>query len=173
MNVTQERWIRKAYDNPRLRGKIVNKGLISLYCDYSGFVDRSLYSVACCFVHNRAVSVSAKKLLTENDGGSNYGELLAILYSLEILANTLHVIERQPKIAIVYTDCSQIERILKNSDYLRPDYACARNEILVALDELSIRYSGVKVWIKYISKHKANNALHRLAHNAAREAAMV
>ncbi|RED57164.1 hypothetical protein [Cohnella lupini] len=172
MNGSQERWISKAYGNPLLRDKIVNAGMITLYCDYSGFVDRSRYSVACCYVHDRFIGISAKRLRMDVDADSNYGELLAVLYSLEILDKWLSDIDNKPKIAVVYTDCSRIERILGKSESPRPHYARSRNEIIIALNRLRDNYPGVSVRVRYISKHKSNNELHRLAHNAAREAAM-
>lgn len=169
MDSTKDLLIKKAYANPGLRQNIFNKGMIFLYCDYSGFVAQNDYGVACCFVYNRTISVTGKKLVIEHDGGSNYGELLAIVYSLEILTKALT--EHQPKFAVIFTDCSCIAQILSKHYFAHQHYENVRDEILASLHNLKNRYPEVEVKVKYISKHKKNNTLHRLAHNAARQAA--
>jgi hypothetical protein len=166
---TNHTLINKAYATPSLRQNILNKGMIFIYCDYSGFVSKNAYGVGCCFVYNTTIRVTAKKLYIQQDEGSNYGELLAILYSLEILTKALS--EHQPKLAFIFTDCSRIEHILSRCAYLGPYYENARSEVLASLNHLKTLFPAVEVKIKYMSKHKQNNPLHRLAHNAAREAA--
>jgi hypothetical protein len=161
--------IKKAYANPRLRQNILNSGTMYLYCDYAGFSAQHEYGVACCFVYNRSVHVTAKRILLEHDEGSNYGELLAIQYSLDILAKAL--IEHQPKQASIFTDCSRIVPILSRDYFSNPFYENARAEIVASLYHLKKMFPEVEVKIKYMSKHKKNNPLHRLAHNAARQAA--
>lgn len=169
MDYTKNLLIKKAYSKPSLRQNIINKGMICLYCDYSGFAAQNNYGIACCLVYNRTINVTAKKLQIEQDGGSNYGELQAIIYSLEILAEALT--EHQPKIAIIFTDCSSIAKILSKPHFSHQYYEQARYEILAAMHNLKNRFPEVEVSVKYISNHKKNNDLHRLAHNAAREAA--
>lgn len=169
MNLNKDILIKKAYANPRIRQNIFNKGTCFLYCDYAGFAEQNNYGAACCFVYNRTINVTTKKLLIEKDGGSNYGELLAILYSLEILNKSLS--EHQPKFAVIYTDCSSISRILTKSYFPNQDYLNARDDVIASLDHLNKMFPEVQTSIKYISKHKRNNYLHRIAHNAAREAA--
>lgn len=169
MNTTEDLLIKKAYANPSLRQNILNKGMIFLYCDYAGFVKQNHYGVACCMVYNRTINVSAKKFLIEQDRGSNYGELLAIVYSLEILAKALS--EHQPKAAIIFTDCSSISRILSEDHFSHPYYENVRDEILSSLTNLKNRFPNVEILVKYISKHKKNNHLHRMAHNASRQVA--
>ncbi|OMF22740.1 hypothetical protein BK133_25440 [Paenibacillus sp. FSL H8-0548] len=169
MNLTKDKLIKKAFANPRFRQNIFNTGTCFLYCDYAGFAVQNNYGAACCFVYNREINVTAKKLIIEKDRGSNYGELLAILYSLEILTKSLS--EHQPKIAVIYTDCSSISRILSRSYFQNQHDENCRDEILASLDHLNKSFPEVQVSIKYISKHKKNNYLHRIAHNAAREAA--
>ncbi|OBZ16714.1 MULTISPECIES: hypothetical protein [Bacillales] len=161
--------INKAYATPSLRQNILNKGMICLYCDYSGFVSKNGFGVGCCFVHNRTIQVTARKLYLVQDEGSDYGELLAILYSLEILTRALT--EHQPKHAFIFTDCSRIEHFLSRNAFLNPHYEKARSEVLASMHHLKTMFPEVRVEIKYMSKHKQNNPLHRLAHNAAREAA--
>ncbi|MGG1637860.1 RNase H family protein [Paenibacillus sp. NRS-1760] len=170
MDTTTELLIKRAYANPRLRQNIVNKSMICLYCDYSGFVAQNNHGAACCFVFNRTIRVTAKKIMMEYIEGSNYGELLAVRYSLEILASALT--EYEPKFAIIYTDCSQIANILSKDYFSHSHYKDARDEILAVLHHLNNMYPNVHIQIKYISKHKKNNTLHRLAHNAARQAAI-
>jgi ribonuclease HI len=121
-------------------------------------------------VYNRTVSVTAKKLPVEQDQGSNYGEMMAIVLSLETITATL--LERQPKIAVIYTDCSRISRILAQDRFKHPHVEQGRNELLAALANLNRLFPDVDVQIKYIGKHKKNNDFHRLAHDAAREAAL-
>lgn len=169
MDSNNDLLIKKAYANPCLRQNILNKGMIHLYCDYSGFIAQNDYGVACCFVYNRTINVTAKKLPIKHDEGSNCGELLAIIYSLEILTKALS--EHQPKFAIIFTDCSRIEQILSRNYFSNPFYENVRDEILDSLNNLKMTFPGVEVRIKYISKHKKNNSLHRMAHNAARQAA--
>lgn len=158
--------IKRAYATPPLRQNIFNKGIIYLYSDYSGNLDND-YGVACCMVYNRDIRVSAEKLLIEHSGGSNYGELLAILYSLDVLKRTL--IEYEPKLAILYSDYHYISRLLFQ-DYAKPIYEKVRNDIWDSLYDLKIKFPEVEVRVTYISKHKKNNALHKIAHNAARNA---
>lgn len=169
MDSTQDLLIKKAYTSPSLRQNILNKGMICLYCDYSGFVAQNNYGIACCFVYNRTISITAKKLLIEHDVGSIYGELQAIVYSLEILAKALN--EHQPKLAILFTDCSCIAKILSKHDFSHPYYENARYEILASMSNLKMMFPEVEVRVKYISNHKKDNVLHRMAHNAARQAA--
>lgn len=143
--------------------------MMFLYCDYAGFVAHNDYGVACCIVYNRTINVTSKKLLIEQDGGSNYGELLAIVYSLELLTKALE--EHRPKAAIIFTDCSSITRILSKDYFPQPHLENARDEILSSLSNLNNRFPEVEVSVKYISKHKKNNHLHRIAHNASRQVA--
>lgn len=168
MDFTLNTLLKRAYATPSLRQNICNKGMIYLYCDYSGQVEQMECGVACCFVYNRSISVTAEKRLVMHAGGSNYGELLAIHYSLNVLNQALE--EYRPKFAILYTDCSCIGRLLLNSSLAKPLYGEVRNDILCSLNDLRVRFPEVEVQIKYISKHKKNNALHRMAHNAARKA---
>ncbi|MCA0755108.1 hypothetical protein KP806_08615 [Paenibacillus sp. N4] len=170
MDSTKELLIKKAYATPALRQNLVNKGTLFIYCDYAGFAERNLYSAACCMVHNRSISITAKKLPFEQDRGSNYGECQAIIYSLEILAKALT--EQRPKAAVIYTDCSWISRILTNDRFTNPYLEQANAELLDALTRLRAQFSGVEVHIRYIGKHKKNNYFHRLAHLAARQAAV-
>lgn len=169
MDLIKDLLIKKAFASPSLRKNIVNKGTMFLYCDYAGFASRNVYGAACCTAYNRTVSVTAKKLPVERDQGSNYGEIQAIVLSLETL--TAALLERQPKIAVIFTDCSRISRILAQDRFSQPHDEQGRNELLAALAHLNRFFPEVDVQIKYISKHKKNNYLHRLAHNAAREAA--
>ncbi|MDQ8733547.1 hypothetical protein [Paenibacillus sp. LHD-38] len=170
MNSNKDLLIKKAFANPRLRQNIVNKGIIYLYCDYSGFFAQNNYAVACCFVYNRNIKVTAKRLEIESERGSNYGELLAILYSLEILSDALT--EHQPKLAYIYTDFSRIEQVLSSQYFSNLHYEQVRNEIVACLNHIHRMYPLVNVKVKYIGKHKHNNSLHRMAHNASRLAAM-
>lgn len=169
MEINKDLLMRKSFASPRLRQNMTNKGTMFLYCDYAGFSERNVYGAACCIAYDRTVSVTARKLQIERDLGSNYGEMMAILLSLEALKAALS--ERQPKIAIIFTDCSRISRILAQVRFAHPHDEQGRNELLAALANLNRLFPHVDIQIKYIRKHKKNNHLHRLAHNAAREAA--
>ncbi|MUT66150.1 hypothetical protein GOM71_09435 [Paenibacillus sp. NEAU-GSW1] len=167
MNTTyQDKLIKQAYTVTSIRQNIINTGQISLYCDYAGFASLNKYGVACCLVHNRSISVTAKQLHNTEDFGSIYGELQAIAFSLELLAQALQ--QQQPKIAVIYTDCSTIDLILAK-DYFA-DLRCQtlRDEIQQTIQELKLSRPEVTVIIRYISRHKKNNALHQMAHHAAR-----
>jgi ribonuclease HI len=170
MDLTNNLLVKKAFASPRLRQNIVNKGTMFLYCDYAGFVSRNVYGAACCMVFNRMVSMTAKKLPITRDQGSNYGEMMAIILSLETLAAAL--VEHQPKNAVIFTDCIRISHILAQEQFSHPHEKLGRDELLAALYNLNRMFPEVNVQIKYISKHKKNNYLHRLAHNAARETAL-
>ncbi|MBD2872269.1 hypothetical protein [Paenibacillus arenilitoris] len=169
MNRPLNLWIDRACSNPSFRPYMVNKGTMFLYCDYAGFASRHDYGVACCAVFNRTVKVTAKKLPIERDRGSNYGEILAIALSLDTLAA---LPEQQPKAAVIFTDCSRISRILAQDRYSNPHDGQAVAELTAALAKLNRRFPEVGVQIRYIRKHKRNNPFHRLAHDAARQAAM-
>ncbi|MFB9327113.1 hypothetical protein ACFFSY_14390 [Paenibacillus aurantiacus] len=169
MDITKDPLIQKAYAIPRLRQHIVNKGTMYLYCDYAGFAERNVYGTAVCAVYNRTVRVAAKKLPIERDQGSIYGEMMAIVLSLETLADAL--LEHRPNNAVIYTDCSRISRLLAQDRFAHPQDEVGRNELLAALRDLHRRYPEVDVQIKYMRSHRKNNHLHRIAHNAARKAA--
>lgn len=169
MNVMTDLQIKKAIANPRLRQNIVNKGTMFLYCDYAGFAARNVYGAACCTVYNRIISVTAKKLPIERDQGSSYGEIMAIVLSLEAL--TAALLEQQPKIAVIFTDYSRISRILAQDRFSHGHVEQGRNELLAALTNLNRQFPHIDVQLKYMGKHKENNDFHRLAHHAAREAA--
>jgi ribonuclease HI len=162
--------VNKAFSSPSLRQNLMNSGRLFLYCDYAGFASRNVYGVACCSVHNRKVTLSTKKLMIERDRGSNYGEMMAIVFSLESLLAAL--VEVQPKNAIIYTDCSRISRILVQNHFSYPHDEHARDELLATLAILNRQFPNVDVQIKYMSKHKENNDFHRLAHHASRKAAL-
>lgn len=168
MDLNHNLLIRQAFESPKLRQHILNKGTMFLYCDYAGFASRNVYGAACCMIFNRTISLSAKKLPIERDQGSNYGEIMAIIYSLETLASAL--LEHQPKIAVIYTDCIRIPHLLAQDSFPDAKQKPGRNELLTALANLHRLFPDVSIQIKYISKHKKNNYLHRLAHNAARAA---
>lgn len=170
MDSTKELLIKKAYATPGLRQYIVNKGTLFVYCDYAGFTEQNRYGAACCMVYNRSINVTAKKLPLEQDRGSNYGECQAVIYSLEVLSKALT--EQQPKAAIIYTDCRWISRILTNDRFTNPYHEQANAELLDALSQLHAQFPGVEIHIRYIGKHKKNNHFHKLAHLAARQAAV-
>lgn len=169
IDVIKDPLVQKALTSPSLRQNIVNKGTMFIYCDYAGFTSTNDYGAACCMVFNRTVRITAKKLPIERDQGSNYGEMMALVLSIEALTTALS--EHQPKIAVIFTDCSRIARILTQDRYAHPHDEQGSNHLLTALANLNLLFPDLVVQIKYISKHKKNNYLHRLAHNAAREAA--
>jgi hypothetical protein len=157
MDLDHNLLLKKAFASPKLRQHFVNKGTMFLYCDYAGFASRNVYGAACCTMFNRTISLSAKKLPLTKDQGSNYGEMMAVIFSLETLAAAL--LEEQPKVAVLFTDC------------IRISYLLGSEELLTALAKLNRLFPAVNIQIRYISKHKKNNPMHRLAHNAARAAA--
>ncbi|MBD3922284.1 hypothetical protein H8B09_26245 [Paenibacillus sp. PR3] len=170
MDLTKEALFHKALSIPGLRQNIMNKGTVFLYCDYAGFASTNTYGAACCMVYNRTISIAAKKLAMERDQGSIYGEMMAIALSLETLAAA--TLEHQPKIAVIYTDCSRIARLLVQDQFAHSHDEQGRDTLLTALAALNRLLPDLDVQIKYMSTHKRNNYLHRLAHNAAREAAL-
>lgn len=170
MDLINNPLVKKAFSSPKLRQNILNKGTMFLYCDFAGFASRNVYGAACCMVFNRMVSITAKKLPIVRDQGSNYGEMMAIILSLETVAAAL--IEHQPKNAVIFTDCIRISHLLNQERFSQHAEKQGRDKLLAVLDNLNRMFPEVNVQIKYISKHKKNNYLHRLAHNAAREAAL-
>jgi hypothetical protein len=163
--------IERAYASPSLRQNILNASKIHLYCDFSGHDEHKFCGLACCFIHNKTIKVSAKKVSFEHLGDSVYGELLAILYSLEILGEELRGVlsEQRPKSALLLTDYSRIAKLLSSNHFSKPIYEEIRNRITLTQNDLKLKYPDVEVRVKYISKHKKNNALHKLAHIAARK----
>ncbi|GMK45393.1 hypothetical protein PghCCS26_25210 [Paenibacillus glycanilyticus] len=172
MDLSNNLLVKKAYASPQLRQCLLNKGTMFLYCDYAGFAAHNAYGAACCTVFNRTIRLSAKKLPIFKDYGSNYGEVLAIIFSLDTLTAAYAELEHPPKIAVVYTDCIRISHLLALQARPQTRNAGARNELTAALDSFNRKFPDINLQIKYISKHKKNNHLHRLAHNAAREAAL-
>lgn len=170
--VVKESFVLRAMARPSLREKIVNRGTMSLYCDYAGFAARNAYGVACCTVYNRTAKLDQRQMTVERDPGSSYGELMAIGLSLEALSAALAETSARPSIAIVYSDCSRISRILAQSYCADPHVEQARDELLAKVAMLNRRFPRVTVQIKYIGRHKKNNDFHRLAHHAARAAAL-
>ncbi|MFC5653573.1 hypothetical protein ACFPYJ_31525 [Paenibacillus solisilvae] len=171
MDNNMDKLIMQAYATPPVRANIVNKGMISLYCDYSGCTDQNAHGVACCFVYNRTILVRAKNLNQHYDGGSDFGELQAIVFSLQILTEALiaHQMSTVPKFAVVFTDCHGITKILAKTIFHNPYYEEVRNEILASLSGLQAMFPEIQVRVTYISNHKKNNPLHKMAHNAARK----
>lgn len=169
MDYTTEPLFHKALSLPCLRQHIMNRGTAYLYCDYAGFASSNSYGAACCMVYNRTISVSAKKLPIKRDQGSIYGEMMAIVLSLETLAAA--ALEHQPKIAVIYTDCSRIARLLVQDYFAHLHDEEGRDTLLMALGAINEQFPDLDVQIKYMRTLKRNNYLHRLAHNAAREAA--
>ena len=170
MNTIEQPMIRKAMSIPCLRQNILNQGTLFLYCDYAGFASSNAYGAACCMVYNRTVTVASKKLPMNRDQGSIYGEMMAIVLSLETLAAA--ALERQPKIAVIYTDCSRIARLLVQDQFAQRHDEEVRDALLKALAALHRQFPNLDVQIKYMRTHKRNNYLHQLAHHAAREAAL-
>ncbi len=170
--VMTESFVLRAMARPSLREKIVNAGTMSLYCDYAGFAARNAYGVACCTVYNRTVLVSMKPLMLERDPGSNYGEMMAIGLSLDAVSAALTDADTRPSFAIVYSDCSRISRLLAQSYFADSHVEQARDEVIAKLTVLHRQFPEVNVQIRYIGRHKKNNEFHRLAHNAARGAAL-
>ncbi|MGO4543683.1 hypothetical protein AB4Z29_02720 [Paenibacillus sp. 2TAB23] len=169
MNTAWKKLIEKAYDYPSTRQRFLSKGIIYLYCDYSGFTASNNHGAACCIIHNRQLEITSTQLPIKQDEGSIYGELLAIVHSLDMLA--LALAKHKPKLAVIYTDCSRIQQLLASSYFPNSLYRQARDQIWSAIEQLQASFPNVDVKISYIGKHKKNNALHRLAHNAARLAA--
>ena len=102
----------------------MNTGMISLYCDYSGYAKQNAQGVPCCFVYNRTINVTAKRLQLDYDRGSDFGELLAIVYSLELLteAEMEHPANPLPAFAVIFTGCRCIAKILSKTYFERPYY---------------------------------------------------
>ncbi|CAM4293388.1 hypothetical protein FHS16_002359 [Paenibacillus endophyticus] len=169
MNAAWKKLIEKAYHYPSTRQRLLSKGNMYLYCDYSGFTASHNHGAACCIIHNRQFEITSKQLPIKRDEGSIYGELLAIVHSLDMLAIALA--KHKPKLAVIYTDCSRIQQLLASSYFPNPFFRLARDQILSAIEQLQVSYPSVDVNITYMGKHKKNNPLHRLAHNAARLAA--
>ena len=169
MNVINDLLIKKANASPALRQNMMNSGTMFLYCDYAGFATCNVYGAACCVVYNRTINLTAKRLLIDRDLGSSYGEMMAIIHSLETLrvACSAH----QPRIAVIFTDYSRISRILTQDRFSHPHDEQGRDELLAALANVNQLFPDVDVQIKYMGKQKKNNYLHQMAHNAAREAA--
>ncbi|NIK68143.1 hypothetical protein [Paenibacillus sp. BK720] len=171
MDLNNNPLVKKAYASPKLRQYLLNKGTMFVYCDYAGFALQNAYGAACCTVFNRTIRLTAKKLPISKDYGSNYGEVLAIIFSLDTLAAAYAALEHPPKIAVVYTDCIRISHLLAQRNHSQTRNELARTELSAALATFNSKCPAITLQIKYISKHKKNNDLHRLAHNAAREAA--
>lgn len=167
MNYHNQSLIQKAYETPSLRQNILNSGMIYLYCDFSGHDEQKYGGLACCMVNAKTIQVSAEKIPFDYPGDSVYGELLAIQYSLEMLGKALS--QHSAKSALLYTDYSRIARLLFSNNYTKPIYEEARNRITNSLNSLKSSYPEVGVNVKYISRHKKNNALHQMAHLAARK----
>ncbi|GLX66696.1 hypothetical protein [Paenibacillus glycanilyticus] len=174
MDLRHNPLVQKAYANPRLKQNIANSGTMFLYCDYAGFASQNVHGIACCTVFNHSVGLYAKRLPLISDHGSVYGELMAVLFSLETLAASAAAgeCEHLPKIAVIYSDCSRISHLLAQEQITHAEVARGREELLAALTRINDSFPRLRVQIKYISRHKQNNYLHRLAHNAAREAAL-
>ncbi|EFM12240.1 conserved hypothetical protein [Paenibacillus curdlanolyticus YK9] len=169
MNVNNDLLVKKAYASPKLRQMMVNSGTMFLYCDYAGFASQNVYGAACCMVYNRTVRITAKKLLLEQDFGSSYGEMMAIVHSLELLKDACLV--HQPRIAVIFTDYSRISNMLVQDRFSQIQTEQGRDELLAALSNANRLFPNVDVQIKYISNQKKNNYLHQIAHSAARKAA--
>ncbi|SDW20852.1 hypothetical protein [Paenibacillus sp. CF384] len=170
MDSTMDALIKHAYATPAVRANLVNSGMISLYCDYSGS-EQHVHAVACTFVFNRTLRVQAKRLEYDHVLGSDYGELQAIYFSLEWLARALteEQLHPMPKSAVVWTDCHAIERLLTKASFADARYAVVRDAIHAILERLRAEHPDVEILIKHMHRHKTNNALHRMAHNAARK----
>ncbi|SFS71983.1 hypothetical protein [Paenibacillus sp. BC26] len=170
MDSTMDALTKQAYATPAVRANLVNSGMISLYCDYSGS-EQHAHAVACTFVFNRSLRVQAKRLEYDYALGSDYGELQAIYFSLEWLARALteEQLRPTPKSAVVFTDCQAIERLLAKAYFADVRYAVVRNDIHAILERLGTLHPDIEIRIKHMHRHKTNNALHRMAHNAARK----
>ena len=119
----------------------MNKRMISLYCDYSGYAKQNAHGVACCFVYNRTINVTAKRLQLDYDRGSDYGELLAI-DSLELLTIALseHQADPLPAFSVIFTDCHCVRKILSIQYFEKPYYEQVSNEIMTALQNLKTMF---------------------------------
>ncbi|QJD82998.1 hypothetical protein [Cohnella herbarum] len=162
--------VKRAYATPSLRQNMMNSGMICMYSDFSGQKETNDCGIACCWVYRRNIYVDSKQVTVEQIGDSVHGELLAIVYSLEILGETLAEMETRPKIAMLYTDCSCIARLISKDSHLKPQYEEMRNQITATINGLKMFFPEISVRVKYISNHKKNNALHKIAHVAARKA---
>ncbi|RAP76082.1 hypothetical protein [Paenibacillus montanisoli] len=171
IDTTIDALTKQAYATPAVRASLVHSGMMSLYCDYSGS-EQHLHGVACAVVFNRSVRVHANRLEHDYSLGSDYGELLAIRFSLELLANELAngrlQLSPAPRCAVIFTDCRSASRLLAKCDFADSSYANACNEIHILLERLKLAYPHFDVAIRYMHHRKAGNALHRMAHNAAR-----
>lgn len=170
MDISLHSWVKRAHATPSLRQNMKNSGMICMYSDYSGHEERNDCGLACCWVYRRNIYVDSKQVSFEQIGDSVYGELLAIIYSLEILGDALAEMETRPKIAMLYTDCSCVARLISKDRHFKPQYEEMRNQIAATIDELKMIFPEISVRVKYISNHKKNNALHKIAHIAARKA---
>ncbi|WP_308639407.1 hypothetical protein [Paenibacillus silvisoli] len=180
MNTTFDALIKQAYAKPAVRAHLVHSGMMSLYCDFSG-TERHIHGVACAIVFNRTVRVQAARLEHPYSLGSDYGELQAIRFSLELLASELaeeRPNQAAPRSAAVFTDCRNASRLLAERDFAasadaasfsddsRYDDAC--QAIRAQLEQLKLDHPRMSFSINYLHRGKEGNALHRMAHNAAR-----
>ncbi|SEO94166.1 hypothetical protein [Paenibacillus sp. OV219] len=167
-------YIKQAYETPSVRAHLVNSAVVSIYSDYSGAAGESIHGAGCCLVYNREMYVFGSQLLHDYERGSNYGEMLAIAFGVNRLAELLEQLTLTgaplPKSAVVYSDCHSIMKLMTIPSFTKAYYEEAKQAYLTACAQLSAKFPSIGVGVKYIGKHKKGNPLHRLAHNAAREA---
>lgn len=167
-------YIKQAYASPSVRAHLVNSAAVSIYSDYSGAAGESVHGAGCCLVYNRSMFVSGCQLTHEYERGSNYGEMLAIAYGIQLLTEAMEQLARTgarlPKQAIVFSDCHAIMKLMSQTTFTQPFYEEAKEAFTAACEQLKAKFPAIGVEVRYIGKHKQGNPLHRLAHNAARKA---
>ncbi|REE94566.1 hypothetical protein A8990_101362 [Paenibacillus taihuensis] len=167
-------YIKQAYATPSVRAHLVNSAIVSIYSDYSGAAGEAVHGAGCCLVYNRSMFVSGRQLAHDYERGSNFGEMLAIAFGVQLLTEALeqlvHTEAQLPKHAIVYSDCHAIMKLMSQPSFTKSYYEEARGEFTTACQQLQAKFPSIGVEVKYIGKHKQGNPLHRLAHNAARKA---
>ncbi|MFC4779015.1 hypothetical protein ACFO9Q_19655 [Paenibacillus sp. GCM10023252] len=163
--------LKQAYATPSLRQNILNTSMVSIYCDYSGHLAHDECGVACTLTCDGSVYVQGRREGYPYPGDSVYGELLAVIFSLENLLITLET--HRPKFAIIYTDYSRIAKFLQQVHLSKHHYELIRERILAILAEVKVKYPDVAVHMKYIgsnrSSNRRNHALHHMAHLTARK----
>lgn len=144
-----------------------SKRTISIFCDYSGWVEQKAYGVACCIAFNRKNKVIAQKLDIDLQNESHYGELISIHHSLKALYSLLqnNANPITPRYAVIYTDINCIGGLMRKEKFKKAIHAEIRDKIHETLYALDDSFPEIEVSIRYLN----SNSLHKRAHNAAKE----
>lgn len=151
-----------------------DKEVISVFTDCSSMPNQDKYilGLGVSFIGYSDIKVRSRKIASEQQTATIYGELKAVTFAIQCLPQVLEryrTLMIKPRKVIIYTDCDHIQKIhdlLHSSNDIMKE---AMEEVIITKNNFNQTNSSYMLELKYLGDHKKHHLYHRMAHSAARK----